>query len=63
MLRPISLLVLILMLCGFVCTACAREHEISDPAVAQKDPDFKIQGEYIGEGTCAMARRLRLARK
>ena len=51
MLRPISLLVLLLVLCGFLCTACAREAEIADPAGAQKDPDFAIQGEYIGEGT------------
>ena len=50
MLRPISLLVLLLVLCGLVCTACAREPEITDPAAAQKDPDFKIQGEYVGEG-------------
>ena len=25
--------------------------EIIDPAEAAKDPDFKIQGEYVGEGT------------
>ena len=63
MLRPISLLVLLLVLCGFLCTACAREAEITDPAEAQKDPDFGIQGEYIGEGTCAMAARSRSAPK
>src|SRR5664279_1738927 len=49
--RTTSLIALSLLLCGFVCTACAKNPEITDPAEAQKDPDFKIQGEYIGEGT------------
>jgi hypothetical protein len=39
------------ILCGFVCTACARNREINDPAEAAKDPDSKVQGEYVGEGT------------
>ena len=30
---------------------CQRNPEIIDPAEAAKDPDFKIQGEYVGEGT------------
>ena len=51
MLRTISLLVVALALCGFACTACARTPEITDPAEAAKDPDFKVQGEYLGEGT------------
>jgi hypothetical protein len=51
MLRPISVLILFSVLCGFLCTACAREAEIVDPAAAQKDPDFPIQGEYQGDGT------------
>jgi hypothetical protein len=52
--RTILLLMLSLALCGFVCTACAQHPtlpEITDPAEAAKDPDFKIQGEYLGEGT------------
>jgi hypothetical protein len=53
MLRSISRIGLLVVLCGFVCTACAREAEITDPAQAQKDPDFAIQGEYQGEGTWA----------
>jgi hypothetical protein len=47
----ISLLGVLLALCLFTCTACARTPEITDPAEAAKDPDFKIQGEYLGEGT------------
>ncbi len=49
--RMISLLGVLLALCLFTCTACARTPEITDPAAAAKDPDFKIQGEYLGEGT------------
>jgi hypothetical protein len=34
---------------------CAADHpaspEYTDPAEAAKDPDFSIQGEYVGEGT------------
>ena len=53
MLRTTLLLGLSLVLCGFTCTAFARTPlpEITDPAEAAKDPDFKIQGEYVGEGT------------
>jgi hypothetical protein len=47
----ISLLGVLLVLCLFTCTACARTPETTDPAEAAKDPDFKIQGEYVGEGT------------
>jgi hypothetical protein len=49
--RTIFLLAISLVLCGFACTACAKNREITDPAEAAKDPDFKIQGEYVGEGT------------
>jgi hypothetical protein len=51
--RTMFLLVLSFVLCGFACTACARNPEITDPAKAAKDPDFKIQGEYVGEGAWA----------
>ena len=30
--------------------ACAKPPEITDPAEAAKDPDFAVQGEYLGEG-------------
>jgi hypothetical protein len=42
--------------CAFACTACSKaapEPEIVDPAEAAKDPDYKFQGEYVGEGTWA----------
>jgi hypothetical protein len=44
-----------LVLFGFACTGWAKAAktkpaEIADPAEAQKDPDFNIQGEYVGEG-------------
>ncbi len=47
--RSVSLIALLILFCGLVCTACAAE--ITDPAEAAKDPDFSIQGEYVGEGT------------
>ena len=53
MLRPISLLVLLLGLCGFVCTACAREPEITDPAAAAKRPRFQDSGRIRGRGNLA----------
>ena len=37
--------------CGLACTACAKNPEFTDPAQVAKDPDFAIQGEYVGEGT------------
>jgi hypothetical protein len=48
--RTMFLFVFSFVLCGFVCTACARNPEITDPAKAAKEPDFKFQGEYVGEG-------------
>ena len=51
--RMICLLAMSFVLCGFACVACAKHAEITDPAEAAKDPDFKIQGEYVGDGTWA----------
>ena len=51
--RMISLLGVLSALCLFACTACARTPEITNPAEAAKDPDFQIQGEYLGQGTWA----------
>ncbi len=51
--RTMFLFVSSFVLFGFVCTACARNPEITDPAKAAKNPDFKIQGEYVGEGAWA----------
>jgi len=49
MIRRASLLVMVLpwALAG---TVWAASEEISDPEVAKADPDFAIQGEYLGEG-------------
>jgi hypothetical protein len=49
--RTAFLLMASLVFCGLACTACAASPEITDPAEAMKDPDFGIQGEYVGEGT------------
>jgi hypothetical protein len=46
--RALFFFVFSFVLCGLACTACARNPEIADPAEAAKDPDFKIQGEYVG---------------
>jgi len=48
--RTFFLLVIFFAWCGFACTACSKPVEITDPAEAAKDPDFKIQGEYVGKG-------------
>ena len=45
------LLLIGLAVCGLACTASAAPKEVTDPAEAQADPDFSIQGEYIGQGT------------
>lgn len=46
----LSSLLLPLLLCGLANAAGVRAPEITDPAEAVKDPDFGIQGEYLGEG-------------
>jgi len=49
--RSLLSLVVSCLSIALTCTACARAVEITDPDEAAKDPDFKIQGEYVGEGT------------
>lgn len=44
--RKIELLSVVLLAC---CTTCAAQ-EIIDPEAAQENPDFRVQGEYLGEG-------------
>ncbi len=52
--RTRFLLAILCVLCGLTCTACAQPPaEITDPAEAAKDPDFKVQGEYVGTGSWA----------
>lgn len=48
--RSLILFVLLFATSGFACAA-ERHREITDPAEAAKEPDFAVQGEYIGEGT------------
>ncbi|NLF07772.1 MAG: hypothetical protein GX594_07300, partial [Pirellulaceae bacterium] len=50
MTRTLLLLAFSLVACGFACAA-ERPREITDPTEAAKDPDFAVQGEYVGEGT------------
>ena len=41
----------LLFLCLFACCAACAAQEVIDPDVAKEDPDFLVQGEYLGEGT------------
>jgi hypothetical protein len=51
MIRRLYLLLLPVLICGLSAAAAAppRDREITDPAVAKADPDFSIQGEYLGQ--------------
>ncbi len=49
--RTLILLLLSFLPYGFACAAGDRPREIIDPAEAAKDPDFAVQGEYVGKGT------------
>ncbi len=41
---------LMMMLVGtLACTASAAHQEVTDPEQAKADPDFAVQGEYVGE--------------
>ena len=40
----------VLVLGGLTSATCAKPPEIIDPAEAAKDPDFAVQGEYVGRG-------------
>jgi hypothetical protein len=54
MLRKLAWLTLSVAFCGFACPVFANDSkipEIIDLAEAAKDPDFAIQGEYVGDGT------------
>jgi len=48
MLRRAHLLLIPLLIGGLACTTVSKE--ITDPREAKADPDFSIQGEYVGEG-------------
>jgi len=49
MFRAAHLLLIPLVVCSLACTATSKE--IIDPEEAKADPDFAIQGEYVGEYT------------
>ncbi|MBN2475359.1 MAG: DUF1080 domain-containing protein [Pirellulales bacterium] len=51
MFRNARLLLIPLLIGGLACTAASKE--IIDPEEAKADPDFAIQGEYVGELTDA----------
>lgn len=51
MLRRLGVWGVLWLLSGAVCLAAGKFPEVIDPAEAQKDPDFGIQGEYLGRGT------------
>ncbi len=50
MFRRIHLILIPLVVCVMACSSWAKPKEVTDPAEAQKDPDFAVQGEYVGEG-------------
>jgi hypothetical protein len=50
MLRTLSVLATVLLTAFSAGQLLAKGPEIIDPAQAAKDPDFSIQGEYLGQG-------------
>jgi len=50
MYRKLLLPLPVVLLCCLTSASMARPKEIVDPAEAAADPDFAIQGEYVGEG-------------
>lgn len=51
MIRAVCVLTVLGLALTAACQAAGPGPEIIDPAEAAKDPDFAIQGEYLGEGT------------
>jgi hypothetical protein len=49
MFRKMLLLAFSLVFCVAACYAAPKPNEITDPEQAKADPDFAIQGEYLGE--------------
>ncbi len=50
MTQRINLLLAFLLACTLACSASAKPKEIFNPEEVKADPDFAIQGEYVGEG-------------
>jgi len=51
MTRVVCAAAVLLLASVVACNAIAKGPEIIDPAEAAKDPDFAVQGEYLGEGS------------
>ncbi len=51
MIRRLNLLLIPVVICGLASAAetPSKKKEITDPAEAKADPDFSIQGEYVGQ--------------
>ena len=54
-----AILVSLLASCASIGLA-AKGPEVIDPEEARQDPDFLVQGEYIGEGTWPGAQKTKL---
>ncbi len=50
MIRNASCPLFLVLATALACSAWAAHREVSDPEEAKADPDFAVQGEYLGEG-------------
>ena len=50
MIRKADCFLMLTLLLTPACTASAAPEEVTDPDKAKADPDFAVQGEYLGEG-------------
>ena len=50
MVRRLHFLLILTLICTPACTVSAAQKEITDLEQAKADPDFAVQGEYLGEG-------------
>jgi hypothetical protein len=51
MMRTARCLLLVVLATTLACSATAAHREVVDPEEAKADPDFAVQGEYVGQGT------------
>jgi hypothetical protein len=58
--RACSWLLLSLVFIAVYGTCNAKAVEITDPKEAQKDPDFLVQGEYVGEGVLDSGEKIKV---
>jgi hypothetical protein len=50
MIRKPQFSLMLILAAMMACPASAAHQEVVDPEVAKADPDFAVQGEYLGEG-------------